>query len=236
MHKKKLHLDFRTKIFTTIVLSYTLLLGNLQSRYLVVAILASLLPYILLLLSRKYKSAIFGIVYIVIAALFQKYLVNNVTGFLTSISLFMTTIFLKMAPAIMMGKYTFMTTDMSELVVSLSKLKLPIQIIIPITVMARFFYTIIIDYKQIKNAMYLHGLTLRKFFFKPHKLIEYKLIPLLMVLMRTADDVSISALTRGLAIEGKRSSIVVTKFGFADMILFLIMAILIAFYIGGKYA
>ena len=57
-------LDFRTKLFMTIVISYTLLLGNLQQKYLAVAVAASLLPYVLLISERRYKEALKGGIFI----------------------------------------------------------------------------------------------------------------------------------------------------------------------------
>ena len=236
MASRKLKIDFRTKLFMTIVLSYTLLLGNLPSENLLVAVIASISPYCLLFLERRYKEAIRGICLIVIAALLQKYLLNVVTGFLTTICLFMTILFLRMIPGLAMGRYTFMTSDMSEIVAALKKMKVPDQIIIPLNVMARFFYTTLIDYKQIKNAMYLHGFTTGRLIFKPKKFYEYHFVPLLMLLLRTADEVATSAQTRGLEVGAKRTSLVEPKFSFLDYFLFLATFVLIGFYIGGKYA
>ncbi|MGY3724509.1 energy-coupling factor transport system permease protein [Granulicatella balaenopterae] len=230
------HLDFRTKLFVTVVLSYTLLLGNLQERFLVVAIGASSLPYLLLLLARRYQAAIRGIGLIIGAVLVQKYLMGHVTGVVTSICLFITMLILRLLPGFVMGKYSFMTTDISELIYSLKKLRLPDQMIIPMTVMSRFFYTAKTDYQQIKEAMYLQGLTSKRLLTQPVKLIEYRTIPLLMVLMRTADDVAVSALTRGLVIGKKRTSLVETHFTWRDGVMFFCMVVLIGFYLGGKYA
>ena len=229
-------LDFRTKLFMTIVISYTLLLGNLQQKYLAVAVAASLLPYVLLISERRYKEALKGGIFIIVASIIQKYFLYNATGILTSLFLFISMLFLRMLPGLMMGKYTLVSTDMSELVCSLKKMKRPDQIVIPITVMARFFYTFREDYSQIKDAMYLHGLTTKRLILNPLKLFEYRTVPLLMCLTRTADEVAISALTRGMEIGVKRSSISTSKIKEIDYIFFLIMFLLIGFYIRGKYA
>lgn len=115
-------------------------------------------------------------------------------------------------------------------------MKFPDVIVIPITVMARFFYTLQEDYAQIKDAMYLHGLTTSRLIKTPGKLLEYRLVPLLMCMTRTADDVAVSALTRGLEVGKERSHIVDNQLKPIDYFLFLLMFILIGFYIGGKYA
>lgn len=220
----------------TIVISYTLLLGNLQQKYLAVAVAASLLPYVLLISERRYKEALKGGIFIIVASIIQKYFLYNATGILTSLFLFISMLFLRMLPGLMMGKYTLVSTDMSKLVCSLKKMKIPDQIVIPITVMARFFYTFREDYSQIKDAMYLHGLTTKRLILNPLKLFEYRTVPLLMCLTRTADEVAISALTRGMEIGVKRSSISTSKIKEIDYIFFLIMFLLIGFYIRGKYA
>lgn len=230
------YMDFRTKLFMTVVIGYTLLLGNLQQKYLAVAVIASLLPYLLLIFDRRYKAAFKGGMFIVGAAIIQKYFLYNATGLWTSVFLFFSMIILRMLPGLMMGKYSLETTDMSDLVLSLKKMKLPDQIIIPMTVMARFFYTVKEDYSQIKDAMYLHGLTTRKLIFKPFKLFEYRTIPLLMCLTHTADEVAISALTRGMEVGKPRTSISDSKFKLIDYIFMVGMFILIGFYLKGRYA
>ena len=146
-------LDFRTKLFMTIVLSYTLLLGNLQERYLGIAITASLLPYLLLLQQKRYAEVIKGAIMILAATIIQKYFLCRATGMLASLFLFIAMLTLRMLPGFMMGKYTLISTDMCDLVYSLKKMKAPDEIIIPITVMVRFFYTVREDYSQIKDAI-----------------------------------------------------------------------------------
>lgn len=232
----KQKLDFRTKLFMTMVISYTLLLGNLQQTYLPVAVAASSLPYVLLLSEKRYKEALKGGVLIIGASIIQKYFLYNARGILTSLFLFVVMLFLRMLPGFMMGKYILVSTDMSELVCSLRKMKIPDQIVIPITVMARFFYTVKEDYMQIKEAMYLHGLTTKRLILHPMKLFEYRTVPLLMCLTRTADEVAISALTRGMEVGSQRSSISTSRIKGVDYIFFLLMFLLIGFYIRGIYA
>ncbi|MEG1432381.1 energy-coupling factor transporter transmembrane component T [Eubacterium sp.] len=229
-------LDFRTKLFMTIVIAYTLLLGNLQQKYLVVAVAASLLPYLLLIAQGYYKEAFKGGAFILAAALVQEFFLYHVTGLLSSLLLFITMLFLRMLPGLMMGKYTLVSTDMSELVCALKKMRMPDQIIIPITVMARFFYTVREDYGQIKEAMYLHGLTTRRLMGHPMRLFEYRVVPLLMCLTRTADEVALSAVTRGMDVGSPKSSISDSKLKAIDGIFFGLMLVLIGFYLWGKYA
>ena len=54
-------LDFRTKLFMTIVLSYVMVLGNIQTKYFVQAILISTIPIILLINAKYIRVAIIGV-------------------------------------------------------------------------------------------------------------------------------------------------------------------------------
>ncbi len=236
MEYKKLGLDFRTKVFMTMSISYTLLLGNLQQKYLYVAVATSLLPYVFLLIDKKYIAFLRNFFLIALAFLAEKYFANKSSGLINSLALFVSILFIRLLPGLAMGYYAISSTSMSEIASSLQKLRIPDQIIIPITVLTRFFHTIREDYSQIKDAMYLHGLTTRRLIMQPVKLFEYRAVPLLMIASKTADDVAISAMTRGLKLGAKRSSLADNHFRILDYICFLLMFILIYFYIRGKYA
>lgn len=236
MKKDIFKLDFRTKIFMALTLSYTLILGNIQQKYPLMAAVYSLLPYVFLFLNKRNGIAWKGCAFIVFAYIIQKESLFTDSGFLGSVFLFMVMVFLRLLPGFMMATFALSSSTMSEITCSLKKMKLPDIFLIPITVMARFFYTVKEDYKQVKDAMYLHGLTNRKLLFHPMQLFEYRAIPLFMVLTKTADDVAASAMMRGLRINGKRTSISECKFGGGDYVCFLLMFLLIGLYIGGKYA
>ncbi len=101
------------------------------------------------------------------------------------------------------------------------EIKLPDALIIPISVMFRFFYKVKEEYQQVTEAIYLHGLVGRQFFRQPLRMIEYRFVPLLLCLSRTADDVAISTTTRGMVVEQKRSTILNTKLRTLDYVLIL---------------
>ena len=227
MGKSVFKIDFRTKILMTVVIPCCLLLGNLPGKSLPASLIVSVFPCVLLLLSGRIRGAVKGAVMIVLAVLAQKYLLSYSKGFFNSFLLLFIMMMLRMLPGLLMGTYAFSTTDMSEVISSLKKLRLPDQIVIPVTVMARFFYTCSMDYRQIKNAMYLDGLTTGRLLLHPGRFLEYRIIPLLMVLTRTADEVSTSALTRGLEVDQQRSYTFDNKLKGADLICALLMVGLI---------
>lgn len=191
MHSEKFKLDFRTKMLMSLCLSYTLILGNIQTKFSIVAAAYSLLPYVFLLLNREKKAAVKGILFIMAAYIIQKEWVFSAGGFLGSLFLFITMMFLRLLPGFVMARFALASSTMSHMTSALKKMHFPVVLIIPITVMARFFHTAREVYNQVKDAMYLHGLTNRRLFFHPVKLFEYRMVPLFMVLTKTADVIKI---------------------------------------------
>lgn len=229
-------LDFRTKLFMTIILSYVMVLGNIQARYFIQAILISTIPIMLLVNAKHTRVAIIGVATLVIVYALDKFLIGLNYNPVVTILLILVMVIKKIFPAFLMGKYTILTSNVGESIYSLKKMKCPDEIAIPLTVMVRFFYAAKIDYSQIKKAMLLRGLTLKKLIKNPILLFEYRFVPLLMCLSKSADDLTASALTKGLAVNQKRTSISNSHMGIIDLVLFLIMAWAIYLYIRGKYA
>lgn len=94
--------------------------------------------------------------------------------------------------------------------------------------MFRFFYTVKEDYRQIKEAMYLQELVTSQFFCQPLRMIEYRFVPLLMCLSRTADDAATSPTSRRMSVGQERSSISKSRLRLLDYFwMFAMLAILI---------
>lgn len=229
-------LDFRTKLFMTIVLSYVMVLGNIQVKYFLQAILISTIPIMLLINAKYTRVAIIGVAALFFIYVADKLLIKFNYNPVVAILLILVMVIKKILPAFLMGKYTILTSNVGESIYSLKKMKCPDELAIPLTIMVRFFYAARIDYGEIKKAMLLRGLTLKKLIKSPLLLFEYRFVPLLMCLSKSADDLTASALTKGLAVNQKRTSISKSHMGIIDFVLFLIMAWAIYLYIRGKYA
>lgn len=227
-------IDFRTKIFLTNVIGIAAIEGSLGRRYYYLGILIAILPYILALFDRKWSLLIKGLLYTSVAVLVQRLLFTLPQNFFTMILNLYVGIIIRVLPGIMMGYYALVTTKMSDLVYSLQKISLPNFLIIPVSVMFRFFYSIKEDYMKINDAMYMHGLTMKNFFKEPAKILEYKFVPLLMITSQTADNVAISAMTRGMRVDGDRSSISNASLKLQDYILMIFGVFIIILFIRGK--
>ena len=228
-------LDFRTKFLMTITTSTICISGTLSTKYPYLGMLVSWLPFLLVLFEHKYKMFCKGSIAVFLATLLTYVLVTEESTLWVFV-IFFSTIVLRMMPGIMMGYYAVISTTMSDLVESLRRMRLPDAIIIPISVMFRFFYSVQEDYSLITDSMKMHSLTLKSTWKNPMKLMEYKLVPLLMTLSKTADDVAISAMTRGMAVGQRRTSISETRIGAADYVMMLLMLIFVLFYIRSIYA
>ena len=66
------------------------------------------------------------------------------------------------------------------------------------SVMFRFFPTVAEESRSINDAMRMRGVGLRSIGDNPTVLLEYRLVPLLMAVVKIGDELSASALTRGL--------------------------------------
>lgn len=231
-----MNLDFRTKFFMTIVISTVCISGILEHKFPYISYVISLLPFALLLLEKKYKMVIKGTIWVLAAICLSRFVLNQYGGFIGAVALLIAGVVLKMLPGFMMGYYSLTSSSMSDIVESLKKMKLPDMIVIPISIMFRFTYSTIEDYHIVNDAMQMHGLTLRHAFKEPLRILEYKLVPLLMVVTKTADDVAISAMTRGMRVGVFRTSISQTKLKIQDYIFILLMIGVLFLFVRSLYA
>ena len=227
-------IDFRVKLLLTIVIGIVAVEGSIGQRYQFLGFLVAIFPYILAVFDKKFSFVFKGLFYSLLAISIQKYSLIIGEKFLAMILNLYGGIVIRILPGVMMGYYTMTTTSMSDLVYSLQKMKMPDVIIIPISVMFRFFYSIKEDYKKINEAMYMHGITIKNFFKNPMKYLEYKFVPLLMITSQSADNVAISAMTRAMKLSCPRTSISNQKFKIYDYILFIFAIILMFLFVRVK--
>lgn len=118
----------------------------------------------------------------------------------------------------------FTTTTIGEAAASLRKMRAPNSFIIPLLVMFRFVPTIGMEFRSISNAMRLRGAIGRG---NPLKAIEYVYVPLLFNMVKAGEELTLSAMTRGLALHRSATSISETKFRLADIGCLMVMLLFI---------
>lgn len=134
----------------------------------------------------------------------------------------------RFAVSIVLGICVFVLVRPSELVAALSRLRVPPMVTIPLAVLFRFLPLVRSEFKAVVDAMSLRGLRPGAgMLARPLQSLEYILVPLLASCSRIADDLSASALVRGLGGPNRPTSIARIGFGLGDLLIWLVIAILL---------
>ena len=131
------------------------------------------------------------------------------------------TMLVQFLPIIAMAGYAIASTQVSELVASLERLRLPQGFVIPLSVVLRFLPTIRQEHRAIADAMRIRGIGGLGALRNPVTLLECRVVPLLMSLVRIGDELSAAALTRGLGGRWERTHICRVGFGWRDVVVLL---------------
>ena len=221
----KLRLDPRAKLYLLVLGNLTLFLHvSLTTELLLVSILLSLY-----FLSGKVKSGVrMTAVYAVLVSI-DIFVIPIAEGLLLNVLSLVSVGIRMMLPCVISGGYAFSTTTVGEMVCGLRKFHFSETIIIPSVTVIRFFPTIAEDYRQIRNAMTLRGITYRN----PMEALEYILIPLLMNSNNVAQDLSVAAMTKGISLPGKHTSMIELKMVWQDWFFMVACTIPFVLYLGG---
>ena len=216
---KKSLLDPRTKLLLLVFVS-VFVLGNAGGDWAAeFRVALNYLPLFLLLAAQRWKPFLFGVFFYTFAYVFAMFVMPHCSGILNFLILAMTGIVLRFMPAVFTGMYVVSTTTVSEFVCAMERMHVPQQITIPLSVMFRFFPTVIEEAGSINKAM-----TMRDIKFggtKAFKMIEYRLIPMMTCSVKIGQELSAASLTRGLGGPVKRTNICKIGFGVWDVLTFL---------------
>ena len=181
-------------------------------------------------LNGSYKRGLaYTLIYLSCLAL-DYLLAHQDIGFLFQMVSFYAITFRRLLPIFMMGGFFMATTKVSTLIYTLRKWHLPEFVVIPLSVLFRFFPTLKSDYRHIREAMKLRGIAVNSFDMLKHPLqtLEYILVPLLMSASITAVDLSAASLTRGITNPGKHTTLANYHLQLFDYLI-LLVAVLITF-------
>ncbi len=106
----------------------------------------------------------------------------------------------RVLPAAMYGYAFLAMTRVSELMAALERWRLPQFVVIPCAVVLRFLPTALEENRQVAQAMRARGLTLRSV--GVGSWLEYRLVPLMVSTVRSGEELTQAALTRGLGAPG----------------------------------
>ncbi|WP_228065081.1 energy-coupling factor transporter transmembrane component T [Streptococcus cuniculi] len=119
---------------------------------------------------------------------------------------------------LMAGHFLLLTTSAYELIHGLRKWHLPESFLLTLGVMFRFLPLIKKEVRVLHVSLKTRGLFLRKrdIVRQPHRYMEYIVVPLLMSLLRSAQDLTIATLTKGLAVTKRPSEFVQSRWTWLD--------------------
>ncbi len=210
-------LDPRTKLLLLVTVS-AFVLGGLGGEKLSFFVpFFSALPMVLLLAAGKFRAGILYLAVFTVAYLLSLLLVPLLSGFPQFLLLGCTGILSRVMPGVVMGAYVLSTTTVSEFTAAMQRLHISEKIVIPMSVMFRFFPTVGEEFSAINAAMRMRGISLLGG--RIGKVMEYRLVPLMTCSAKIGEELSAAALTRGLGGGEKRTNICRIGFGVQDILL-----------------
>ena len=223
VEERGLVLDPRTKLILLITMAVFVLGGAGGSASWILTPCLCVLPLVVLLSAKKFKSsAIYIVVYLITYILFH-YFGPKTTGILNFLFLGTAAIITRFMPSIMMGVYVVSTTTVSEFSAAMLRMRVSEKISIPMSVMFRFFPTVVDEFSSINAAMRMRGIVFGGK--NAGKMLEYRLIPLLTCSSKIGEELSAAALTRGLGGVVRRTNVCEIGFHIQDVVMMLLCAI-----------
>ncbi|SFB00153.1 energy-coupling factor transport system permease protein [Acetitomaculum ruminis DSM 5522] len=210
-NNRGLYLDPRTKILFLITITTFALGGAGGRRVEMLAPVLCMVPFLLLITAKRFKTALVGIILLFASSILLEFANKiNMSGLLYYLVLGSFGILSRFLPCIMMGRYLMESTTVSEFNAAMKKLHISDKVIIPLSVMFRFFPTVMDEAESIGWAMKMRGISLGGK--HASKIIEYRMVPFMTCCVNIGEELSAAALTRGLGGEVKRTNI--CKIGF----------------------
>lgn len=126
----------------------------------------------------------------------------------------------KVYPCGILSGIILSTTKVGEFLSAMNRIHASKKIVIPVAVMLRYIPTIREDWNFIKDAMKMRDVSpsLKGFLTHPGMMVECIYVPLMMTASKTADELTIASVTRGIENPKPRTSLVQIGFGVADLI------------------
>ena len=229
-----MRLDPRTKLFMVFVVSLIAMMSATTPVLWVIRIIITLIPIVLLILEKKYSSALrFFLAYGIALVLLLFFISENSEGIIASLLIGYCGIVVQFMPALITAWYVIRTTKIGEFMSCMQKMHIPDGIAVSLAVVMRFFPTIKEEYSSINDAMRMRGVMLGGG--NVLRMFEFRMIPLLFSCVNIGKELSAAAITRGLGGEVKRSSVIELKLGIADYLIMTFLAAATVIFVVFKY-
>lgn len=229
--RKGILLDPRTKLILLLTITTLMFSTSNEGIMNIVKPCLSLVPFALILSERRFKTAGKYLVLYAVCLILERIALTSLSGLLSFIVLAVTSIMTRFAPGIMTGAYLISSTSISEFIGAMERMHITEKIVIPMSVIFRFFPTISEEYQAIRDAMKMRGRGIRFGGKNPFLMLEYRLVPLMVSVVKIGDELSAAALTRGLGAPVKRTNVCQIGFHVQDLIAILFCVICFALFL-----
>ena len=211
-------LDPRTKLLLLFT-SSVFVIGTAGEKWMVVFYwILVYLPVLLLFAEREWATGIIAVI-IYIGSYFAQTALRHELNAVESVLALMLFIITKILPTVILARYIVKTTKVSEFLTAMNRMHVTDKITIPVSVIFRFFPTVVEESKAINDAMRMRGIEMGAK--KATEAVEYRMVPLIAECSIIGEELSAAAMTRGLDVGKKRSCIWKISFRFLDIIIIL---------------
>lgn len=215
-------LDPRTKLFVVLVVSGIMIAGDGRGALAVVQPVLAVVPALFFVLMGRFSvAAKYACAYAAAKIIPPLVIACSEVGVLVMAAGIVGALG-RLLPGFLMGYFLVATTTVSEFIAAAERLRLPRCLTIPLSVMFRFFPTVVVEYRAISDAMRMRGIEGLK---SPVAMLEYRLVPLLMSMVVIGNELAASALCRGLGSPRRRTNVCEIGFHGPDAVAFALGAL-----------
>ncbi len=200
-------LDPRTKLLLLAVINVVIIGTGFTGTDFYLRIICSVIPFVLLFIIRRLRTAcIYGAVcaFMLFA---EGVLIPSTKGIVNLLIVITLGPFSRILVGYAFAYYMMCSTTVSEFVTAMKKLHVPDAVTIPLSVMFRFFPTLLEEGRSIRDAMRLRGIRVSGKNGGIVRHLEYVIVPLMMSTVRIGDELSAASLTKGLKTGAPRTHI-----------------------------
>ena len=212
MGHKAVRFDPRTKLIALLVVNLLLL----ASHSFVLELMLFLYSEAIIIASRRIASAAKYLAVFVVMLLVDKMLTPRLSDMAFALVSFVALTLRKFMPCWILGRWILTTTQVSAFVAVMRKMHVSQSVIIPLSVMFRYFPTIREEWESIRAAMRMRGICFS---------VEHIMVPLIFSAVNVGEELSAAALCRGLDAPGEHTSYVEVGFGLADYLAMVVLVV-----------
>lgn len=196
----------------------------------ILSCILTIAAFLYLVIQGKYKMVFnYGIFYILLGILL--YAIQRCGLHMVIFSGFYVLMFWNLSPVILVS-WDLITTPPGKISAFLSKIHIPTPVILGVLVVFRFFPTMKSEFRSVCLSMKNRKLTgIKEILKRSARSCEYVLIPLLIRILMIADQLSVSAIARGVENPGIRNSHFESTVGIMDIFVMIFWTILVSVYL-----